>query len=78
MLFLTNTQMRLSRLGGVNATAMVVDHFGDQIVKNQKLNVNPALKEWNKTGQLPGLKIHADPLAVPTKPEDPFNTPAKS
>ncbi|HUP72001.1 MAG TPA: group 1 truncated hemoglobin [Acidimicrobiales bacterium] len=45
------------RLGGVNAIATVVDRFSDQIVKNQKLNVNPALKEWNKTGQLPGLKF---------------------
>lgn len=45
------------RLGGVNAIAMVVDRFSDEIVKNPKLNVNPALKEWNKTGQLPGLKF---------------------
>jgi hemoglobin len=42
---------------GVNAIAMVVDRFSDQIVKNPKLNVNPALKEWNGTGQLPGLKF---------------------
>lgn len=45
------------RLGGVNAIAMVVDRFSDEIVKNPKLNANPALKEWNKTGQLPGLKF---------------------
>ena len=45
------------RLGGVNAIAMVVDRFSDEIVKNPKLNVNPALKEWNKTGKLPGLKF---------------------
>src|SRR5688572_24457828 len=45
------------RLGGVNAIAMVVDRFSDEIVKNPKLNVNPALKEWNKTGQLAGLKF---------------------
>ncbi len=45
------------RLGGVNAIAMVVDRFSDQIVKNPKLNVNPALKDWNETGQLPGLKF---------------------
>ncbi|MDP9284325.1 MAG: group 1 truncated hemoglobin [Actinomycetota bacterium] len=45
------------RIGGVNAIAMVVDHFSDEIVKNPKLNVNPALREWNETGQLPGLKF---------------------
>jgi hemoglobin len=45
------------RLGGVNAIAMVVDRFSDEIVKNPKLNANPALEEWNKTGQLPGLKF---------------------
>lgn len=50
-------QSLYERLGGVNAIAMVVDRFSDQIVKNPKLNVNPALKEWNKTGQLPGLKF---------------------
>ena len=45
------------RIGGVNAIAMVVDRFSDEIVKNPKLNVNPALIEWNKTGLLPGLKF---------------------
>ena len=45
------------RLGGVNAIAMVVDRFSDEIVKNAKLNINPALKEWNQTGQLAGLKF---------------------
>jgi len=50
-------QTLYKRLGGVNAIAMVVDRFSDQIVKNPKLNVNPALKEWNKSGQLPGLKF---------------------
>ena len=45
------------RLGGANAIAMVVDRFSDEIVKNPKLNVNPQLKEWNTTGQLPGLKF---------------------
>ena len=45
------------RVGGVNAIAMVVDRFSDEIVKNPKLNVNPALREWNTTGQLPGLKF---------------------
>jgi hemoglobin len=50
-------QSLYERIGGVNAIAMVVDRFSDQIVKNPKLNVNPALKEWNGTGQLPGLKF---------------------
>jgi hemoglobin len=53
------------RIGGVNTIAMVVDRFSDEIVKNPKLNVNPALMEWNKSGQLPGLKVHADTLALP-------------
>jgi hemoglobin len=50
-------QSLYERIGGVNAIAMVVDRFSDQIVKNPKLNVNPALKEWNETGRLPGLKF---------------------
>jgi hemoglobin len=50
-------QSLYERLGGVNAIAMVVDRFSDEIVKNSKLNINPALKEWNQTGQLPGLKF---------------------
>ena len=45
------------RLGGVNAIAMVVDRFSDAIGTNPKLNVNPTLREWNATGQLPGLKF---------------------
>ena len=45
------------RLGGVNAIAMVVDRFSDKIIENPKLNVNPALQEWNKTGQRAGLKF---------------------
>ena len=45
------------RLGGVNAIAMVVDRFSDEIVKNAKLNVNPALKEWNHANELAGLKF---------------------
>ncbi len=36
---------------------MVVDRFSDEIVKNPKLNVNPQLREWNASGQLPGLKF---------------------
>ena len=50
-------QSLYERLGGVNAIAMVVDRFSDQIVKNPKLNVNPALKDWNETGHLRGLKF---------------------
>jgi hemoglobin len=45
------------RLGGVDAIALVVDRFSDQIVTNPKLNVNPALKEWNEKGNLPSLKF---------------------
>ena len=45
------------RVGGVNANAMVIDRFSDEIVKNPKLNVNPQLKQWNGSGQLPGLKF---------------------
>ena len=45
------------RLGGVNAIAMVVDRFSDQIVANPKLNVNTNLKDWNTKGQLEGLKF---------------------
>ena len=45
------------RLGGVDAIALVVDRFSDQIVTNPKLNVNPALKEYNEKGNLPSLKF---------------------
>lgn len=54
------------RIGGVNAIAMVVDRFSDEIVKNAKLNVNPALKKWNQTDQLAGLKFMLDTLALPS------------
>ena len=50
-------QSLYERIGSVNAIAMVVDRFSDEIVKNPKLNVNPALREWNESGQLPGLKF---------------------
>jgi hemoglobin len=50
-------QSLYDRVGGVNAISMVVDRFSDAIVKNPKLNVNPALQEWNEKGQLPGLKF---------------------
>ena len=45
------------RLGGIDAIALVVDRFSDQIVTNPKLNVNPALKEYNEQGNLPSLKF---------------------
>ena len=52
------TQQSLyERLGGVGAIATVVDRFSDQIVANPKLNANPALREWSRTGQLAGLKF---------------------
>jgi len=48
------------RLGGIFAIAAVVDRFSDEIIKNPKLNLNPALKAWNDTEaatRLPGLKF---------------------
>ena len=45
------------RIGGYNAIAMVVDRFSDAIIVNPKLNVNPALRHWNETSSLPGLKF---------------------
>lgn len=48
------------RLGGYFAIAAVVDRFSDEIIKNPKLNENPALKAWNETEaatRLPGLKF---------------------
>ena len=45
------------RLGGFNAIAMVVDRFSDAIVVNPRLNENVALRQWNETGSLPGLKF---------------------
>jgi hemoglobin len=50
-------QSLYERIGGVNAISMVVDRFSDEVVKNPKLNVNPALKAWNQSGKLPGLKF---------------------
>jgi hemoglobin len=50
-------QSLYERLGGVNAIAMVVDRFSDAIVENPKLQENRALREWNESGQLPGLKF---------------------
>jgi len=48
------------RLGGIFAIAAVVDRFSDEIIKNPKLNENPALKAWNENeaaARLPGLKF---------------------
>ena len=45
------------RLGGYNAIALVVDRFSDAIIANPALNRNPALRAWNETGSLPGLKF---------------------
>ena len=48
------------RLGGYFGIALVVDRFSDQIIRNPRLNKNPALKAWNKTqaeARLPGLKF---------------------
>jgi hemoglobin len=50
-------QTLYERLGGVNSIAMVVDRFSDAIVENPKLQKNPALREWNESGQLAGLKF---------------------
>jgi hemoglobin len=48
-------QSLYERLGCVNAIAMVVD--SDAIVGNPNLQRNPALREWNESGQLAGLKF---------------------
>ena len=48
------------RLGGIFAISAVVNRFSDEIITNPKLNLNPALKEWNETEatvRLPGLKF---------------------
>ena len=48
------------RLGGYFAIAAVVDRFSDKIIRNPKLNRNPALRKWNRTqakARLPGLKF---------------------
>ena len=56
------TEKRLyERLGGDFAIAAVVDHFSDQLLKNQKIvKANPQLKEWHTEkykARLPGLKF---------------------
>jgi hemoglobin len=55
----TPEQSLYDRLGGIFAIAAVVNRFSDQIIINPKLNVNPALKDWNEhdaATRLPGLK----------------------
>ena len=54
------------RLGGVNAIAMVVDRFSDEIVKNPKLNLNPA-PGVEQEGPVAGPQVHADSLGLPRK-----------
>jgi hemoglobin len=36
---------------------MVTDRFRDAIMVNPRLLVNPNLKKWNESGQLPALKF---------------------
>ena len=53
-------QSLYDRLGGIFAIAAVVDRFSDEIIKNPKLNQNPALVAWNRDEsgtRLPGLKV---------------------
>lgn len=54
-------QSLYDRLGGMFAIAAVVDHFSDQLLKNQKVvNANPELKEWHTVtypARMPGLKF---------------------
>jgi hemoglobin len=52
-----SAQSLYERIGGVNAISRVVDRFSDEVVKNPKHNETPALREWNESGQLPGLKF---------------------
>src|SRR5437764_8894863 len=70
-------QSLYERIGGVNAIAMVVDRFGDEVVKNPELNVNPALKAWNQSGKLPGLKFMRT-LWLCQAAAAPFSTPART
>jgi hemoglobin len=55
-------QSLYERLGGVFAIAAVIDHFSDEVVKNQVAGQgsdNPELREWHtqKLARLPGLKF---------------------
>jgi hemoglobin len=56
----TSEQSLYDRLGGIFAISAVVNRFSDAIIVNPKLNINPALKEWNEkeaATRLPGLKF---------------------
>ena len=53
-------QSLYDRVGGIFAISAVVNRFSDEVVKNPKLNINPALKAWNEDEadtRLPGLKV---------------------
>ena len=55
-------QSLYERLGGVFSIAAVIDHFSDEVVKNQVAGQgsdNPDLREWHtqKLARLPGLKF---------------------
>jgi hemoglobin len=55
-------QSLYERLGGVFSIAAVIDHFSDEVVKNQvagRGSDNPALREWHtqKLARLPGVKF---------------------
>jgi hemoglobin len=54
-------QSLYERLGGVFSIAAVIEHFSDNVVKNQVAgqgSENPDLREWHtqKLARLPGLK----------------------
>ena len=69
------------RIGGIYAIAAVVDHFSDQLLKNQKVvDANPELKEWHTVtfaGRLPRLKFLRT-LWVASLAGGPFNTQRES
>jgi hemoglobin len=55
-------QSLYERLGGVFSIAAVIDHFSDEVVKNDTSGQgsdNPDLREWHtqKLARLPGLKF---------------------
>ena len=59
-------QSLYERIGGVNTISMVVDRFSDEVIKNPKLNVNPALPEgMEPIGQAARPEIHANTLDLP-------------
>ena len=50
------------RLGGVYPISVVVDSFIDQLLVNDVLNANPAIKEARDRVPPPGLKFHVTAL----------------